>query len=181
MAKNDPDIISDLKNKFGENIILHQQLTIDEIPTIWLGRDGLIQVLVYLKNEVSLPYKMLYDLTCIDERTRTKRDGQPQSDFTVVYQLTSFERNGDLRIKVALNDSDTNIPSITSVWESANWYEREVYDMFGMNFTGHPRLTRILMPKSWNGHPLRKEHHARATDWIRLCSQMHCAIRRRPI
>ncbi len=164
MMKNDPDIISDLKTKFGENIILHQQHTIDDIPTIWLSRNELIKVLVYLKNEVSLPYKMLYDLTCIDERTRTKREGQPASDFTIVYHLTSFERNADLRLKVALNEGDTNISSITSVWESADWYEREVYDMFGMNFTGHPRLTRILMPKSWNGHPLRKEHAARATD-----------------
>ena len=107
---------------------------------------------------------MLYDLTAIDERTRTKRGDQPASDFTVVYHLTSFDRNQDIRIKVALNQADLNIPSLTTVWESANWYEREVFDMFGINFTGHPRLTRILMPESWKGHPLRKEHHARATD-----------------
>jgi NADH-quinone oxidoreductase subunit C/D len=94
---------------------------------------------------------MLYDLTAIDERTRTKRDGQPASDFSVVYHLTSFERNQDIRIKVALKNEDINIPSITSIWESANWYEREVFDMFGINFTGHPRLTRILMPKTWKG------------------------------
>ena len=75
-----------------------------------------------------------------------------------------MKENQDIRIKVALKEGDLNIPSITNIWESANWYEREVYDMFGVNFTGHPRLTRILMPVTWKGYPLRKEHHARATD-----------------
>lgn len=158
------NIISELRTRFDDQIILHDQLTIDAIPTIWIGKDNLVQILKYLKTGIGLPYKMLFDLTAIDERTRKNPNGQPSSDFTVVYHLTSFGRNQDLRIKVALKEADLNIPSITSVWESANWYEREVFDMFGINFTGHPRLTRILMPKSWKGHPLRKEHHARATD-----------------
>jgi NADH-quinone oxidoreductase subunit C/D len=158
------NIISELRTRFDDQIILHEQFTIDAIPTVWIGKDNLVQVLKYLKNGIVLPYKMLFDLTAIDERTRKNRNGQPSSDFTVVYHLTSFGRNQDIRIKIALKEGDLNIPSVTSVWESANWYEREVFDMFGINFTGHPRLTRILMPKSWKGHPLRKEHHARATD-----------------
>jgi NADH-quinone oxidoreductase subunit C/D len=158
------NIISELRSRFDDQIILHEQLTIDTIPTIWVGQDNLVHILKYLKNGIGLPYKMLFDLTAIDERTRKNRNGQPSSDFTVVYHLTSFGRNQDIRIKVALKERDLNIPTITSVWESANWYEREVFDMFGINFIGHPRLTRILMPKSWKGHPLRKEHHARATD-----------------
>jgi NADH-quinone oxidoreductase subunit C/D len=158
------NIISELRTRFDDHIILHEQFTIDAIPTVWIGKDNLVQVLKYLKNGIVLPYKMLFDLTAIDERTRKNRNGQPSSDFTVVYHLTSFGRNQDIRIKIALKEGDLNIPSVTSVWESANWYEREVFDMFGINFTGHPRLTRILMPKSWKGHPLRKEHHARATD-----------------
>ena len=164
MSSNMIDIVSELGSKFGDHTILHQQLTIDGTPTIWTDRNNLIQILKYLKNETLLPFNMLYDLTAIDERTRTKRNEQPASDFSVVYHLTSFERNHDIRIKVALNDKDTNISSITSIWESANWYEREVFDMFGINFSGHPNLTRILMPKSWKGFPLRKEHPARATD-----------------
>jgi NADH-quinone oxidoreductase subunit C/D len=164
MSQNDHDIITELAKKFGENTIVYQQMTIDGTPTIWIDRDNLVQILKYLKSGISLPFRMLYDLTGIDERTRTKREGLPSSDFTVVYHLTSFQRNQDIRIKVALKNNDSNIPSISNVWESANWYEREVYDMFGINFTGHPRLTRILMPASWKGHPLRKEHHARATD-----------------
>ncbi len=164
MSQDKNNISVDLKSRFSERIILNQQNTIDGTPTFWIDRNDINDVVKYLKNDISLPYKMLYDLTCIDERTRTKRDGQPGSDFSVVYHLTSFDRNSDIRLKVPLKNDDTNIPSITNVWESANWYEREVFDMFGIHFTGHPRLTRILMPKTWKGHPLRKEHHARATD-----------------
>jgi NADH-quinone oxidoreductase subunit C/D len=157
-------VVSELESKFGNQLILYKQSTIDCIPTIWTDRNSLVILLWFLKNDISLTYKMLYDLTCIDERTRTNRNGQPGSDFTIVYHLTSFERNEDLRIKVPLKENDLNIPSITTVWASANWYEREVFDMFGVNFTGHPGLTRILMPRTWQGHPLRKEHPARATE-----------------
>jgi NADH-quinone oxidoreductase subunit C/D len=156
--------ISDLESGLGSQVIICQQLTIDDTPTIWIDRNNVIPVLKYLKNTVRPPYEMLYDLTAIDERTRTRREGQPQSDFSVVYHLTSFERNEDIRIKVPLKNEDLSLPSITAIWGSANWYEREVYDMFGLDFKGHPGLTRILMPKSWKGHPLRKEHPARATE-----------------
>jgi len=164
MSQNEYDIISELSARLGGDTILYRQDTVDGTPTIWINKNNLLKVLNFLKKDIAHPYKMLYDLTAIDERTRTKRGDQPVSDFTVVYHLTSFDRNQDIRIKVALSHEDLNIPSLTTVWESANWYEREVYDMFGINFTGHPRLTRILMPESWKGHPLRKEHHARATD-----------------
>lgn len=161
---NDHNIISELPSKFGGHAILYEQLTKDGTPTIWIEKHSLIPVLRYLKNEITLPYKMLYDLTAIDERSKTRKHDQPESDFTVVYHLTSFGKNEDIRIKVPLQNKDLNIPSITTIWEAANWYEREVYDMFGINFTGHPKLTRILMPRTWQGYPLRKEHVARATE-----------------
>ena len=107
---------------------------------------------------------MLHDLTAIDERARENRRGQPEGDFTVVYHLLSHERNADIRIKTALRDDDLSVPSIVGLWPSANWYEREVWDMFGIRFDGHPDLRRILMPPTWQGHPLRKEHPARATE-----------------
>jgi NADH-quinone oxidoreductase subunit C/D len=158
------NVIAELESKFGDQTILYQQITKDGTTTIWIVRNNLIPILKYLKNGITLPFKMLYDLTGIDERTRINRKDQPESDFTVIYHLTSFERNEDIRLKVPLKENDLSVPSITSDWEAANWYEREVYDMFGIIFNGHPGLSRILMPKTWQGHPLRKEHPARATE-----------------
>jgi NADH-quinone oxidoreductase subunit C/D len=140
------------------------QDTLDHIPTFWVAKSRLLGLLRFLKEEVDRPYKMLYDLSAIDERMRVHRDGQPASDFTVVYHLLSFERNEYVRIKVALAEDRLSLPSITGSWPAANWYEREVWDMFGIGFEGHPHLQRLLMPESWVGHPLRKEHPARATE-----------------
>jgi NADH-quinone oxidoreductase subunit C/D len=157
------NIVGSLCDKFGEAITAVQQAR-DEIPTAWVSKGQVQDILRYLKLEVDRPYRLLYDLTAIDERVRVHRQGQPESDFTVVYQLLSFERNGDIRIKVALDDDHLSLPSITSIWPAANWYEREVWDMFGIVFEGHPHLRRILSPPTWQGHPLRKDHPARATD-----------------
>jgi NADH-quinone oxidoreductase subunit C/D len=157
------NIVEELQNKFAEAIIT-QQPTRDETPTLWVARDRAHEILRYLKTEIGKPYRMLYDLTAIDERVRTHREGQPPSDFTVVYHLLSFERNADVRIKVALEGEYPSLPTIADIWPAANWYEREVWDMFGVTFEGHPHLRRILMPPTWEGHPLRKEHPARATE-----------------
>ena len=157
-----PTVDQEIRDRFGAAVA--PQDTLDRIPTYWVARDRAPALLRFLKNEVYRPYKMLYDLSAIDERMRTHRDGQPPSDFTVVYHLLSFDRNTYIRIKVALADDRLSLPSITSLWPAADWYEREVFDMFGIVFDGHPHLERILMPKSWVGHPLRKEHPARATE-----------------
>jgi NADH-quinone oxidoreductase subunit C/D len=148
-----------LYRQFGEDLFITQNCA-DNIPTVWVGRKHLIQVLEFLKPSFS----MLYDLFVIDERTRVYRDDQPASDFTVVYQLLSIERNADLRIKVALTETDLSLPTSISIWPNANWYEREAWDMFGVEFTGHPNLFRILLPPTWEGHALRKDHPARATE-----------------
>ncbi len=158
-----PQIIRDLQERFGEGEIL-PQATADKMPTFWTGSAKLREVMRYLKDSVDRPYKTLYDLTAIDERQRTHREGQPPSDFSVVYHLLSYDRPIDLRVKVALRGEFPSIPSVSNIWQSADWYEREVYDMFGISFDGHPRQRRILMPPWWKGHPLRKEHPARATE-----------------
>jgi len=156
-------IIDDLKTIFSD-AILAEQSTRDEIPTLWVTGDRANDVLRHLKTGVDRPYKMLYDLTAIDERVRNHRQDQPESDFTVVYHLLSYDRNDDIRIKVPLKEASTALPTITNLWQSANWYEREVWDLFGITFDGHPHLQRILMPMTWKGHPLRKDHPARATE-----------------
>ncbi|HET8609169.1 MAG TPA: NADH-quinone oxidoreductase subunit C/D [Burkholderiales bacterium] len=158
-----PDVLDDLRSRFGPMLGPVQQ-TCDGIPTQWVAKNGVYNVLRYLKSGAERPYRMLYDLTAIDERTRAHRDGQPAAAFTVVYHLLSFERNADVRIKVALDAADLTLPTITGIWPAANWYEREVWDMFGITFDGHPHLRRILMPPTWHGHPLRKDHPARGTD-----------------
>ncbi len=156
-------IYDEIDVKFPNEIIQKQE-TKDGVPTLWVDKKNIHSLLSYLKNESDSPYKMLYDLTAIDERANEHRGDLPESEFSLVYHLLSFDRNEDIRIKTPLMDDDLNTKSITDLWSNANWYEREVYDMFGVNFNGHKYLRRILMPQSWEGHPLRKEHPARATE-----------------
>jgi NADH-quinone oxidoreductase subunit C/D len=156
-------IADELQRKAGEGA-LTPQLTCDGIPSFWVPKEKIHGLLQYLKQEVSQPYRMLYDLTAIDERERKYREGQPECDFTVVYHLLSFDRNEYVRLKVPLKSDHLALDTATDIWPAANWYEREVWDMFGIRFENHPHLTRILMPKTWNGHPLRKDHPARATE-----------------
>jgi NADH-quinone oxidoreductase subunit C/D len=158
-----PGILQELRACFGAAIGVCQA-TRDGVPTPWIEKSRVRDILRYLKLEAEQPYRMLYDLTAIDERTRVHREGQPESSFTVVYHLLSFARNADIRLKVALSPEDLVMPTITDIWPSANWYEREIWDMFGIVFAGHPHLRRILLPATWQGHPLHKDHPARATE-----------------
>ncbi|MBI5571288.1 MAG: NADH-quinone oxidoreductase subunit C, partial [Desulfomonile tiedjei] len=155
--------LQELADRFGEDSFTSQP-TRDDVPTLWVPEAKLPAVLRFLKSEISGPYRMLYDLTAIDERVRNNRTGQPDASFSLVYHLLSFDRNEDLRLKVALNGELPSTQSITDIWPAANWYEREIWDMFGVTFVGHPNLRRLLMPPTWQGHPLRKEHPARATE-----------------
>ncbi len=152
---------ADLREQFPQ-AAMTEQTTVDAIPTFWVSRRDLIPVLQYLKRQHH--FEMLFDLCGVDERLREHRDGIPESDFTVVYQLMSFRNRTDIRIKVALDETDCSVPTIISIWPNANWYEREAWDMYGIEFTGHPNLARILLPPTWEGHALRKDHPARATE-----------------
>lgn len=159
-------LLRELERKLGPQAAapVIVQPTADGIPTLWIDRERLPAVAAFLKHNVEQPYTMLYDLTAIDERVREHRDGQPPADFSLVYHLISYGRNADVRLKVPLTGRAPSVPSITSLWPAASWYEREVYDMFGITFDGHGPLRRLLMPPTWRGHPLRKEHPARATE-----------------
>ena len=167
-----PEIVRELTTRFSD-IDFTVQTTVDGIATLWLPVARLHEVLRYLKLEAPKPYKMLYDLTAIDERMRKHRAGQPAASFSVVYHLLSIERDiatrggGELRLKVALQGDWPKLPTICNVFQNANWYEREVWDLLGIVFEGHPNLRRIMLPPAWpeGSHPLRKEHGARATEF----------------
>lgn len=153
-------IPSYLIQRFGPNAF-QQQITADGILTLWTSKDIIVSVIEYLKSN---GFPFLYDLCGIDERDRAGKEQLPVADFSVVYHLFSFKQNNFIRLKVTLAGDYPTIPSIAAIFKNANWYEREVYDMFGIRFDGHPHLQRILMPLTWEGHPLRKEHPARATE-----------------
>lgn len=135
----------------------------DGIPTLWVEPADLAAVLGRLKAGA---WPMLYDLTAIDERTRAQREAR--GDYTAVYQLlTLTPSHGEetfLRLKVTLDGDEPSLPSVQGLFPNADWYEREAWDLFGIRIDGHPRLRRILLPPTWEGHPLRKDHRARATE-----------------
>jgi NADH-quinone oxidoreductase subunit C len=115
---------------------------------LWTTREKLAGLCRFLKEQRQ--FTRLAAVTCIDRYPSEPR-------FEVVYLLHSIPNNERLRLKVAVAGADAAVPSVCSVWTGANWYEREVYDMFGVRFDGHPDLRRILMPDYWQGHPLRKD------------------------
>jgi NADH-quinone oxidoreductase subunit C/D len=155
------ELFTAVKSKYGN---VSPQPVADGVLTLWVQKEDLHGLLQYLKTGIEKPFRMLYDLTAIDERRRNGARHINMQDFTIVYHLTSTGRNEDIRLKVALKGEYPSIKSITGIWPSANWYEREIFDMFGIGFEGHPDLRRILLPRSWKGHPLRKEYPARATE-----------------
>lgn len=153
----------ELTERFGAGAVTPQPAA-DGTPTFWVPAGRLREVIRFLRREIPRPYGMLYDLFGIDERERLHRPGQPASDFTVVYHLLSFDRNADVRLKVALTGEAPSVPGVSDLCPNADWYERELWDMFGLRVEGRPDLRRLLMPADWQGHPLRKEHPARATE-----------------
>jgi NADH-quinone oxidoreductase subunit C/D len=148
----------DLYARFGAATFVPQPAA-DDTPTLWLAGEKLLPVLRHLRG----PFPLLLDLFGIDERLREHRPAAA-ADFTVVYHLLSPVRCEEIRLKVAVTTADPRLPSAASVWPNADWYEREAWDMFGIEFTGHPNLRRILLPPTWEGHALRKDHPARATE-----------------
>ena len=148
-----------LTDRFGEDVVL--QSPTSDMATFAVAPRSAQKVLAYLKNENDLRFRRLEDITAIDESARRSKT---EADFTLVYSLLCFDTPTRVRLKVPLTGDECEADSATGLWPSANWYEREVYDMFGIGFKGHPGLKRILMPDHWEGYPLRKSHPGRATE-----------------
>ena len=131
-------------------------------PSMTVAKESLIALSEYLKSHEGGAYTFLTDETAVDYPKRPKR-------FEIIYQLYSFKLNHRLRLKVLAAEGE-KVPSVVRVWPAANWLEREVYDMFGIKFDGHPDMKRILLPEGWKGHPLRKDYGILQQDneWVQI-------------
>jgi NADH-quinone oxidoreductase subunit C len=122
---------------------------------VMLTKDKIRDICLFLRDEPSLRMDHLADLTAVDFSRYPGDDGLR---FEVVYNLISTVHRHRIRLKVRVPEEDPRIDSVSSVWQTANWHERETYDLMGIKFDGHPDLRRILLPEEWEGHPLRKEY-----------------------
>ena len=151
MAVSKEKILEDLKQKFSDDILDMTVQFGDDIISI--TRDSLLDIVNFLKEE-PYAFTMLCDLTCVDYMGEDQR-------FEMVYHFFSLSHNLRLRFKTRLSERDCKIDSLTPVFGNANWLEREVYDMFGVHFSGHPYLRRLFMYEGFEGHPLRKDYPLR--------------------
>ena len=151
-------LLDELQKRFPG--VISEPLTFRNQPAIVVARESLLEVCEFLKSDRGGSYALLTDETAVDYPKREKR-------FEVVYHLYSFERNDRLRLKVLAGEGE-KVPSVTGIWPTANWLEREVFDMFGVLYEGHPDLRRILLPDEWVGHPLRKDYDILRQDdaWV---------------
>ena len=119
--------------------------------TVYLERGSIREACALLRDDAEHPFNFLSDITCVDWYPNEPR-------FEVIYHLLSIPKKERVRLKVKLDGTSPVVESVTSVWPGANYFEREVFDLFGVRFTGHPYLRRLLMPEDWEGHPLRKDY-----------------------
>jgi NADH-quinone oxidoreductase subunit C len=119
--------------------------------TALIDKDRLVEVMRFLRDDPELAFDMLTDLTCVDYLGEAPR-------FEMVYHLYSLAKNHRLRIKARVPEEPCEIDTLCPVWPSANWMEREVWDLYGVRFTGHPDLRRLLLYEEFQGHPLRKDY-----------------------
>jgi NADH-quinone oxidoreductase subunit C len=152
-SKEEPDFCLRLLSENFPDAVLETLLPQGDATAV-IRPDSLTKVVDFLKNDARLQFNFLVDITAVDYLERKPR-------FDVVYHLLSLPFNRRLRLKVPVEDGVTVLNSLTPVWGSANWLEREVWDMFGIRFAGHPNLKRILMYEGFEGHPLRKDYPIR--------------------
>jgi NADH-quinone oxidoreductase subunit C len=130
---------------------------LSEVTAI-VPREHLVAVCSYLKTAPETKFDFLSDICGVD------RGPEEEPRFEVNYHLFSTTKHHRLRLKVVLSEEDAHVPSVTTVWRTANWHERETFDLFGVIFDGHPDLRRILLPDDWQGHALRKDFPLRGYE-----------------
>lgn len=141
--------LNKLKERFPAAIVETHSYRGDDTAVV--KKEAIVDICTFLRDQESLLYNFMMDLTAVDYLGREPR-------FEVVYHLFSLKHNRRVRIKARVPESDCTIDSVVPVWIGANWFEREVYDMYGIAFTGHPELRRILLYEEFEGHPLRKDY-----------------------
>jgi len=130
---------------------VHEVIDFRGEVTLVVPREQLRRVCSYLRSEPGLEFNFLSDVSAMDRFPLEPR-------FDVNYHLLSITTRQVVRVRVRLEGSDPQVESVTAIWPTAEWHEREVFDLFGVRFAGHPDLRRILMPENWEGHPLRKDY-----------------------
>lgn len=148
--------LEQLKDKFENDIIETHAFRGDE--TAIIRPSALVTVAKFLKETPALDFNFLMDLSAVDYLFYAGGRIKKEARFEVVYHFFSLTHNHRIRIKVPLDEKNPEIDSLDKIWASANWYEREVWDMYGIRFKGHPSLKRILMYEEFKGHPLRKDY-----------------------
>jgi NADH-quinone oxidoreductase subunit C len=148
-------VVRRLREHCGEDLLDVQQVRHETAVVLQPG--GLLRACRHLRDHPDLAFDLLSSVTAVD---RLKLP-EPSPRFEVVYHLYSLAHKRRLRLKVRVHEGQA-VPSVTGVWETANWHEREVFDLFGVRFEGHPDPRRILMPDDWEGHPLRKDYPVEA-------------------
>ncbi|SVA56102.1 uncharacterized protein METZ01_LOCUS108956 [marine metagenome] len=143
-------VINQIKEAQGLLVIDSHNFREDQ--TVTMKKECGADFFKYLKDDPKLDFNFLMDLTAVDYLHR-----KPQR-FEVVYHLFSLKHNHRLRVKIPVDEDDCTIFSLTPLWKTANWYEREVWDLYGIRFSGHPDLRRILLYEEFKGHPLRKDY-----------------------
>jgi NADH-quinone oxidoreductase subunit C len=155
---SDHALVKRLRAKFGGAITEASEF-VGQL-SVRVARASIVEVCNALKHDAESPFNFLSDLTCVHH------PDDFDAPFEVIYNLYSISGNERVRLKVATTE-DEGVESVTRVWSTANWMEREVYDLFGVKFLNHPDLRRILLPDDWQGHPLRKDYplEAMENDW----------------
>lgn len=146
------DPVEAVKSAFPE-LVLDVHLFRDETTIIAASAD-VVAIARYLRDTPGLFYNFLSDISAVDYYPEYDRPGR----FGVSYHLYSMVHNRRIRIKTFVQEDEPIVPTLTVLWPAANWLEREIYDMMGIEFDGHPDMRRVLMPDDWNGHPHRRDY-----------------------